>query len=100
MKYVFAAAILFLVIRSEARVITVNPGESVSQAVSKAVDGDTVLIRKATYKVNNIIVTKKIAFIGDDFPVLDGEGKYQIFYISGDGITITKIHFRNSGYST
>jgi len=100
MRYIFTAAILFIVLRSEARIINVNPGEAVSLAVSKAEDGDTIFIRKATYKVNNIIVTKRITFIGDDYPVLDGEGKYQIFYISGDGVTITKIHFTNSGYSS
>jgi nitrous oxidase accessory protein len=100
MRYIFTAAILFIVLRSEARIIKVNPGEAVSLAVSKAEDGDTIFIRKATYKVNNIIVTKRITFIGDDYPVLDGEGKYQIFYISGDGVTITKIHFTNSGYSS
>lgn len=100
MKYVFTAAILFLVLRSEAKVITVNPGTTISEAVSIAKDGDTIIIRKGTYQVNNVIITKKITFIGDDFPVLDGEGKYQIFNISGDGITITKIHFTNSGYSS
>jgi nitrous oxidase accessory protein len=103
MKYFLTAAIVFFVLQSEARMIVVSPSGAVtniSDAVTKAVDGDTIFIRKSTYKVNNVIITKKITLIGDDFPTLDGQGKYQIFYIDGNDITITKIHFTNSGYSS
>jgi nitrous oxidase accessory protein len=103
MKCLLLAVMLFVALMGNARVLVVSPGGSiktVSDAVAVAADGDTILIRKSTYQVNNIVITKKITLIGDDFPTLDGGGKYQIFYISGSDITISGIHFVNAGYSS
>jgi nitrous oxidase accessory protein len=103
MKYLLLIATLFIVSHLDARVIVVSPSgniKTVSEAVNKAVDGDTVLIRKAVYSVNNIVITKKITLIGDDFPTLDGAGKFQILSITGKGVVVRNIHFANSGYSS
>jgi nitrous oxidase accessory protein len=73
---------------------------SLQKAVAMAQDGDTILLQKGTYKEGNIIITKSIRLIGIDEPVLDGENKYEILTISGNGIVVKGITFRNSGYSS
>lgn len=100
MKYLLIILILFVSARGAARVIVVSSGGSVAAAIAGAENGDSIFIRKATYQVNNIVITKSITLIGEDYPTLDGQGKYQIFYLSGNDITIRKIHFQNSGYSS
>ena len=84
-------------------VIVVSPSgniKTVSEAINKATDGDTVLIRKSVYSINNIVINKKITLIGDNFPTLDGGDKYQIFSITGSSVVVRNIHFANSGYSS
>jgi nitrous oxidase accessory protein len=73
---------------------------SLRKAVAMAQDGDTILLHKGVYKEGNIVVNKSIRLIGVGEPVLDGEGKYEILTVSGQGIVIKGIHFANAGYSS
>lgn len=103
MKYLLLITTLFIVTHLDARVIVVSPSgniKTVSEAINKATDGDTVLIRKSVYSINNIVINKKITLIGDNFPTLDGGDKYQIFSITGSSVVVRNIHFANSGYSS
>ena len=70
------------------------------EGVAQAQNGDTILLQKGIYKEGNIILTKSIHLIGVDDPILDGENKYEILTVSGTGIVIRGIHFKNSGYSS
>lgn len=84
-------------------VIVVGRGEkttSISRAVAGAAAGDTILIRNGVYYVNNIIISKPLTVLGENFPVLNGAGKYEIFTITGSNIKIKGIKFSNSGYSS
>jgi len=86
-----------------ARTITVGQNSAVRtlrQGIAQARNGDTVLLQKGVYKEGNIIINKSIHLIGVDHPVLDGEDKYEILTITGTGIVIRGIQFRNSGYSS
>jgi nitrous oxidase accessory protein len=103
MRFILLIVTLFIVMHLDARVIVVSPSgniKTVSEAVSMAVDGDSILIRKSVYTVDNIVISKKIALIGDGFPTLDGGNKYQILSITGSGAVVKNIHFANSGYSS
>ena len=103
MKYLLLITTLFIVTHLDARVIVVSPSgniKTVSEAINKATDGDTVLIKKSVYSINNIVINKKITLIGDNFPTLDGGDKYQIFSITGSSVVVRNIHFANSGYSS
>lgn len=73
---------------------------SVAQAVDVAKSGDTILIKRGTYYVNNILLSKSLTVIGTDFPVLHGSGKYEIFTVKGKNISISGIDFSNTGYSS
>jgi nitrous oxidase accessory protein len=86
-----------------ANTIVVGKNKVVStlrDGIAQAQNGDTILLQKGTYKEGNIILTKSIHLIGVDDPVLDGENKYEILTVSGTGIVIRGIHFKNSGYSS
>ena len=103
MKYLVAAIFILSQISANGATIVVGANEQVTtvpKGIEMANNGDTVLIRKGTYYINNIILTKQITILGEDFPVLHGSGKYQILTISGRNIRIEKIHFSHAGYSS
>lgn len=65
-----------------------------------AKDGDTILVHKGIYKEGNIIIDKKIVFIGKDYPVLDGEKKHEIFSVKADDVVIKGFKIIKSSYAT
>jgi nitrous oxidase accessory protein len=103
MRTVLLIAVILINMQVWGRTLDVGRGQtytSIKQAISDAQNGDTVLIKKGTYYVNNIIVTKSLTIIGEGVPVLHGADKYEIFTISGRHIKVKGIHFTNSGYSS
>ena len=103
MKLFQTLILLFLTQTLFANTIEVGKNKVVStlrEGIARAQHGDTILLEKGTYKEGNIIITKSIHLIGVDDPVLDGENKYEILTVSGTGIVIRGIHFKNSGYSS
>ncbi len=98
--------ILILIIQPAilfAGIIKVGKQEVIStlrKGIEIARPGDTILLQKGVYKEEELIIEKSIVIIGVDNPVLDGENKYQILTLTGNGIIIRGISFRNSGYSS
>ncbi|MEI2750542.1 MAG: nitrous oxide reductase family maturation protein NosD [Ferruginibacter sp.] len=93
---------LFSFMKARARVIEVGPGKdhnSIQQALAESNPGDTVLVIKAIYREGNIIVMKPVCLIGTGYPVLDGEGRYEILSIKSDNVIVSGFHIRNSGQS-
>ena len=70
---------------------------SISQAIKIAKPYDEIIIRSGEYKEGNIIITKPLKITGDNFPVLDGEGEYEIFTVHSDNVFISGIIFKNAG---
>ena len=52
--------------------------KSISEGIKLAVDFDTLLVKKGTYKEFNIIIDKPLTLIGEDYPIIDGEKKGEI----------------------
>jgi nitrous oxidase accessory protein len=73
---------------------------SLRKAVEIANNHDTILLYKGTYKEGNILIRRSVTLIGVGRPVLDGEHKYEILTLSGRGIIVKGIDFKNSGYSS
>lgn len=73
---------------------------SIKYAIKMAVSGDTVLIKSGTYREGNIILQRSIFLIGENFPVLDGEYKYEILTINGHDITVSGLKFINTGHGS
>ncbi|HSN08834.1 MAG TPA: hypothetical protein VLS85_07340, partial [Hanamia sp.] len=81
----YLLVILFLIFFSQlafcGRVYIVKKNSqlsSIQAAINKASDGDTILVYPGVYKEKNILVDKSLVLIGKDYPVLDGEHKYEM----------------------
>lgn len=73
---------------------------SIQRAIKIAHDGDTILVSRAHYLEKNLIVDKAITLIGIDFPILDGEKKYEVLSIKSSHVTIEGFQIVNSGASS
>ncbi len=98
-------AILFLFYSSVvfARTITVGsnlPVSSIQKAIAMASNGDTIKVMPGTYREGSIIIKKSITLIGINYPVLDGENKYENIVINGRDITVSGFVIMNSKKSS
>ena len=85
-----------------ARTIVVGknqPITSIRKAIELAKERDTILVQPGIYKEGNIIVNKNIILLGQNYPVLDGERKFEILTVSGVNITIKGFQLQNCGQS-
>jgi nitrous oxidase accessory protein len=62
--------------------------------------GDTVIVHSGWYKEGNIIIDKKIVFLGKDLPVLDGEKKHEVLSIHADSVVVDGFKVIRSAYAT
>ena len=74
--------------------------KNITSAIIAAVAGDTVLVDAGYYKEKNLIIKKSIVLKGINFPVLDGEKKYEIISITADGVVVDGFKLLRSGSSS
>ena len=96
---------LFLIISLSASANTITIGrtgkiKNIKEGISIALPGDTLYIESGTYKEGNIIIEKSLTIIGENFPVLDGDNKFEIFTIHAHNVTITGLKFINTGVAS
>ena len=72
---------------------------SIKNAISISKDNDTIIIKKGTYKEYDIFIDKPLSIIGENYPVIDGEEKGEIFTIISDNVTIDGLFIINVGVS-
>lgn len=85
---------------AQARTWKISPTQNFKRAVEQALPYDTLLIHKGLYRINNIIIDKPLTLIGQNFPVLDGQFKNEIFTITANDVTIQGLHFENVGMTS
>jgi len=61
-----------------------------------AIDGDTVMVNAGVYKEGNLIIGKKIIFLGKGWPVLDGQKRTEVLSVQADGVTVSGFRIVNS----
>lgn len=86
-----------------ARTIVVGSQEkikSIKQAIQQAEPGDTILVQPGVYKEGNIVLEKSLTIKGKDYPVLDGENKYEIFTIHAHHVSIEGLKFKDTGIAS
>jgi nitrous oxidase accessory protein len=81
------------------RVSETGPLRSIQQAVNQAAAGDTLLVEKGTYQEKSLLINKTLFLKGLNFPILDGEHKYEIIVVKADGVVIEGFLLRYSGFS-
>ena len=102
MKIVLYICLLFSSLL-HANVIEVGPNKpikSIKKAIFLAKAGDTVMVHKGLYKEGNIIINKKIVFLGKNLPILDGQKKYEVLSIKADSVVVDGFKVIKSGYAT
>lgn len=77
-----------------------KPFSQIKPALESAEDGDTILVYPGHYAEGNIIIEKKVAFIGIDYPVIDGEFKDEVISIAADSVIFKGFVVKNSGKSS
>ncbi len=75
------------------------PYSSIKKAVAEARSGDTIHIKKGTYRENKIVIDKPLYLKGYDYPVIDGLNKADILNVFDDGVRISGIKLINVGSS-
>lgn len=83
--------------------IVVEPGQSISAAVSSASEGDTILIESGNYSQSQILVNKTITIVGEDpeQTVIDGGGTVSdIFMITANNVVIENLTVENTSSTT
>lgn len=73
--------------------------KNIKDAIGAVSKHDTILIKKGTYKEYDIQVNKALTIIGQDYPVIDGEQKGEIFTIKADSVTVDGLFIINVGTS-
>ncbi len=77
-----------------------HPIKSVKTGIALAKDGDTLMVHGGWYKEGNIVIDKKIVFIGKGLPVLDGEKKHEVLSIKSDSVVVEGFKVIKSAYAT
>src|SRR5947199_379937 len=70
---------------------------SIHKAINNAHNGDTLVIQQGLYKEHDITIQKRLLIIGEGFPIIDAESKYQVFIIRRDSVIIKGLQIRNIG---
>ena len=73
---------------------------SITAALLVAETGDTILVDAGIYKEKNLVIRKQVVLKGINYPVLDGEKKYQVISIRADGVVIDGFSIKHSGVSS
>jgi nitrous oxidase accessory protein len=102
MKYFL---IIFLLFSLSLKATTIHVGKkhaikSVKRGITIAKAGDTLIVHGGWYKEGNIIIDKKIVFLGKDLPVLDGEKKHEVLSIHADSVVVDGFKVIRSAYAT
>jgi nitrous oxidase accessory protein len=93
------ALTLAITVPAGAAEVRVNAGDSLQQAISTAKPGDTVRVGAGTYKGVTAVTVPNLKLIGENRPVLDGEGRGTAVIILAPGVTMRGFRVTNSGTS-
>jgi len=86
-----------------ARTWTVAPGSGlsrVSDAIAKARPYDTILVQAGAYREGGITVDKPLSLRGINWPLLDGENKYQPLSIKSNYVSVSGFRVANCGVTS
>ena len=95
--------ILAMHLCSYAGTIHVQPGSKIStlhEALNQANSFDEIILHAGIYKEGNIIISKPVSIIGENNPVIDGEGMSEILSVKSNNVNVSGITIQNTGYTS
>jgi nitrous oxidase accessory protein len=73
--------------------------KTITAALLLSKNGDSIFVYPGIYKEANLKITKQIYLIGIQFPILDGENKYEVLSIKSNKVNIDGFKIIHSGIS-
>lgn len=99
--YILLSLFVFPIVSANTIYVGVgHPIKKIKQAIALAKDGDTIIVNSGIYKEGNIVIDKKIVFLGKNFPILDGQKKYEVLSVKADSVLVQGIKVIRSGFAT
>lgn len=74
--------------------------KSIKTALTKINNGDTLFVYEGLYKEGNIVIDKSVMLFGINFPVLDGQKKFEVLSVKSANTVICGFKIIHSGYAT
>jgi len=103
MRKYFIILFVFLSSVADANILVVGKNKtlkSITEAIKIAKPGDTINVLQGIYKEGCIQITKPVTLIGFNYPILDGENKYENLVISGKNILVSGFQIIDSKHSS
>lgn len=103
MKIITSIVVFFFSSIASATTIHVGANQyykTITAAVAAASPGDTVLVDAGFYLEKNLQIRKSIVLRGINYPVLNGQKKYEIIYVKADDVVIDGFRIIHSGVSS
>jgi nitrous oxidase accessory protein len=72
---------------------------TIKAALTRAADRDTIFVSGGIYREGNIIIGKAVCLLGEGWPVLDGQFKYEVLSVKSSAVIVKGFCIRNSGRS-
>ncbi len=73
---------------------------NIKSALAAAQNFDSVMVFEGIYKEGNLIIDKSIHFLGKNYPVIDGQKKYEVLSVKADKVVVDGFKIQHSGYAT
>jgi nitrous oxidase accessory protein len=103
LKTLYFIVFLSVACISSARVKHVGAHSSfkaIKAAIQASSAGDTIIVHQGLYKEGNLIIDKPLTLLGVNFPVLDGQKKYEVVSIKAPRVIFKGFKVVRSGYGT
>ena len=73
---------------------------TIKEGIALAKPGDTLIIAHGIYREGNISLQNSLTILGENYPILDGENKFEILTIHANDVVIKGLKFINTGIAS
>jgi nitrous oxidase accessory protein len=73
---------------------------TMKSALAACLDQDSIYVHGGVYREGNLMVDKPVYLFGINFPVLDGQKKFEVLSIKANHVSISGFKVVRSGYAT
>jgi nitrous oxidase accessory protein len=103
MRFIGLMVLCFWVISAQSKTLHVGNTfqlKTILSALNECASDDTIFVHSGIYREGNLTINKPIKLIGLEFPVLDGQNKFEILSIKSNDVLVEGFKVINSGTAT